>query len=174
MTSTIYLIKKVSIGNDTLQFDIIVNTISPDILFDYCYGELSYVGRDFHKIVFPTENVFPDHVYFLYYANEEKFTRLVEYKKFTHHKSPTTLIGMEVPSMNGKYYPMPIKKEMEKAEKYFNLMPDGVFSMGRAGSYRYLVDIDDCIEQSMELAQILKNGIERNHPVLLERWHKFE
>ena len=86
--------KKVSIGNDTLQFDIIVNTISPDILFDYCYGELSYVGRDFHKIVFPTENVFPDHVYFLYYANEEKFTRLVEYKKFTHHKSPTTLIGM--------------------------------------------------------------------------------
>jgi len=166
--------KKVSIGNDTLQFDIIVNTISPDILFDYCYGELPYVGRDFHKIVFPTENVFPDHVYFLYYANEEKFTRLVEYKKFTHHKSPTTLIGMEVPSMNGKYYPMPIKKEMEKAEEYFNLMPDGVFSMGRAGSYRYLVDIDDCIEQSMELAQILKNGIERNHPVLLERWHKFE
>ena len=76
--------------------------------------------------------------------------------------------------MNGKYYPMPIKKEMEKAEEYFNLMPDGVFSMGRAGSYRYLVDIDDCIEQSMELAQILKNGIERNHPVLLERWHKFE
>lgn len=166
--------KKVSIGNDTFQFDIIVNTISPDILFDHCYGELRYVGRDFHKIVFPTENVFPDHVYFLYYANEEKFTRLVEYKKFTHHKSPTTLIGMEVPSMNGKYYPMPIKKEMEKAEKYFKLMPNGVFSMGRAGSYRYLVDIDDCIEQSMELAQILKNGIERNHPVLLERWHKFQ
>jgi len=164
--------KKVSIGNDTLQFDIIVNTISPDILFDYCYGELPYIGRDFHKIVFPTEHVFPDHVYFLYYANEEKFTRLVEYKKFTHHKSPTTLIGMEVPSMKGKYYPMPIKKEMERAEKYFKLMPQGVYSMGRAGSYRYLVDIDDCIEQSMELTDIIKNGGEVNHPVLLERWQE--
>ena len=108
--------KTVFLEGDNYTFDIIVNTISPDILFDYCYGELPYIGRDFHKIVFPTENVFPDHVYFLYYANEEKFTRLVEYKKFTQHDSPTTLIGMEIPSKNGKYYPMPIKKEMEKAE----------------------------------------------------------
>jgi len=166
--------KTVIIDGNKKVYDIIVNTISPDILFDYCFGELKYIGRDFHKIVFPTEYVFPDHVYFLYYANNEQFTRLVEYKKFTHHKSTNSLIGMEIPSMNGKYYPMPIKLEMEKAEKYFSIMPDGVFSMGRAGSYRYLVDIDDCIEQSMELAQILKNGIERNHPVLLERWHKFQ
>ena len=166
--------KRVSINGENFQFDIIVNTISPDILFEYCFGELPYIGRDFHKMVFPTEHVFPDHVYFLYYANEEQFTRLVEYKKFTQHESPTTLIGMEIPSMNGKYYPMPIKKEMEKGEKYFNLMPDGVFSMGRAGSYRYLVDIDDCIEQAMELARVLKNGDGRGHPVLLERWQKFE
>jgi len=174
-------IEKYDISNKSVQikgvkheFDIIVNTISPDILFDYCYGELPYIGRDFHKIVFPTEHVFPEHIYFLYFANDEKFTRLVEYKKFTHHKSPTTIIGMEIPSMNGKYYPLPIKKEMEKAEKYFKLMPNGVYSMGRAGSYRYLVDIDDCIEQSMELAEVLKNGGSTNHPVLLERWRKFE
>ena len=166
--------KKIFIGEDSYKYDIIINTISPDILFDHCYGELPYIGRDFHKIVFPTEHVFPDHVYFLYYANDEKFTRLVEYKKFTHHKSPTSLIGMEVPSMNGKYYPMPIKKEMKKAQKYFDLMPDGVFSMGRAGSYRYLVDIDDCIEQSMELALIIKEGGDRSHPVLIDRWQKFE
>ena len=30
-------------------------------------------------------------------------------------------------------------------------MPDNVFSIGRAGSYRYQVDIDDCIEQAKEL-----------------------
>ena len=52
------------------------------------HGELPYIGRDLHKIVFPTEHVFPEHVYFLYYANDEKFTRIVEYKQFTHHKSP--------------------------------------------------------------------------------------
>jgi UDP-galactopyranose mutase len=32
------------------------------------------------------------------------------------------------------------------------LMPDGVFSIGRAGSYNYAVDIDNCIEQAMEIA----------------------
>ena len=166
--------KKVYLDGDPFTFDIIINTISPDILFDYCYGELPYIGRDFHKIVFPTENLFPDHVYFLYYANTEPFTRLVEYKKFTHHKSPTTLVGMEIPSKNGKYYPLPIKKEMEKAKKYFDLMPEGVFTMGRAGSYRYLIDIDDCIEQAMELAKILKSGSSGDHPVLIDRWQKFE
>ena len=104
----------------------------------------------------PVEHCFPEHVYFLYYANDEQFTRLVEYKKFTHHKSPTTLIGMEIPSTNGRHYPMPIKAEQARAQKYFDLMPEGVFSIGRAGSYRYDVDIDDCIEQAMDVAQKLK------------------
>ena len=63
---------------------------------------------------------------------------------------------------------------MRKAEKYFQLMPEGVFSIGRAGSYRYKVDFDDCIEQAMELARVIKNGDGRVHPVLLERWQKFE
>src|SRR6202023_902711 len=107
-----------------------VSTISPDQLFRNCYGELPYVGRDFHKIVLPTENAFPEHVYFLYYANDEKFTRLVEYKKFSHHKSPTTLIGMEIPSMNGKYYPLPMKSALAVAAKYHDEMPPEVFSLG--------------------------------------------
>ena len=166
--------KQVAINGEKYKFEVIVNTISPDILFEHCYGEMPFVGRDFHKIVFPSEYIFPENVYFLYYANDEQFTRLVEYKKFTHHKSSTTLIGMEIPSKNGKHYPLPFKSEMEKAEKYFQLMPEGVFSIGRAGSYRYKVDFDDCIEQSMELARVLKNGAGRDHPVLLKRWQKFE
>ena len=60
---------------------------------------------------------------------------------------------------------------MLKAQKYYDLMPPGVFSIGRAGSYRYLVDIDDCIEQAFELKRVMSenNGISR-HPVLLDRW----
>ena len=165
--------KRVHINGVEKKFDIIVNTISPDTLFDFCYGELPYIGRDFHKIVFPTENVFPENIYFQYYGGEEKFSRLVEYKKFTKHKSPTTLVGMEIPSENGKYYPIPIIKEMKVAEKYFQLMPEGVYSLGRAGSYRYQIDIDDCIEQAMELATILKEGGKYPHPVLLEKWREF-
>ena len=48
------------------MFDIIINTISPDILFDNIYGELPFIGRDIHKIVLPMEECFPDNVFFLY------------------------------------------------------------------------------------------------------------
>ena len=149
------------------KFDLIVNTIPPDMLFEQCHGELKFIGRDVHPIVFPTEHVFPEHVYFLYYANEEKFTRMVEYKKFTHHKSPTTLVGLEMVSMNGKHYPLPFKSEQALARKYFEMMPDHVYSTGRAGSYRYGLDIDDCIEQAMIMAQQIKEG-GRDYPVPME------
>jgi UDP-galactopyranose mutase len=163
--------KAIFLKGEKLKFDIVVNTISPDILFDNCYGKLPFLGREFHKIVFPTEFVFPENVYFLYYANDEKFTRLVEYKKFTHHKSKNTLIGMEIPTLDGgKHYPLPFKNEQRKAQKYLDLMPDGVFSIGRAGTYLYGVDIDDCIRQSMIMAKEIKDGIQSN-PVPGEEYH---
>lgn len=160
--------KSVVLGGESYSFDIIINTISPDILFNFSCGELPYIGRDFHAIVLPMEHCFPEHVYFLYYANDEQFTRLVEYKKFTHHESPTTLIGMEIPSLNGKYYPLPFRSELTKAQQYFAQMPTGVFSIGRNGSYRYSVDIDDCIEQAMAVADVLKQG-GQEHAVPLEK-----
>ena len=167
--------KSIYIKEKKHTYDYIVSTISPDTLFDACFGELAFMGRDVHLIVFPTEHVFPENVYFLYYPGNEKHTRLVEYKKFTHHKDKNSLIGIEYPSQNGKHYPLPLKHEMRKAQKYFDLMPKGVFSIGRAGSYRYLVDIDDCIEQAFELKRILteKNGVS-NHPVLLDRWNTID
>jgi UDP-galactopyranose mutase len=151
------------------SFDVVINAISPDELFGRCHGELKYIGRDFHKIVFPTEHVFPEHVYFLYYANDEAFTRLVEYKKFTHHKSPTSLVGMEIPSMNGRHYPLPFKADQELASKYFAMMPEHVYSIGRNGSYRYGLDIDDCIEQAMIMARQIKEG-GRDYPVPMDIW----
>tara|TARA_A100001015_G_C15029878_1_gene732602 strand:- start:2231 stop:3421 length:1191 start_codon:yes stop_codon:yes gene_type:complete len=164
--------KSIYIESEKYTYDLIISTISPDILFNNCFGELAYIGRDIHLMVFPSENVFPEHVYFLYYANKEQHTRLVEYKKFTNHKDKNTLIGMEVPSSNGRHYPVPIKEQMLVAKKYHDLMPDGVFSLGRAGSYRYLVDIDDCIEQAFELKRIVKEGFDNHHPVPLEQWQK--
>ena len=148
--------KAVWINGAKKKYDVIINTISPDILFENVYGELPYVGLDLQLLVLPMESCFPENVYFLYYANTEPFKRLVEYKRFTKHKSPTTLIGIEIPSMNGKYYPMPIKAERNKAEKYLSLLPEGVFSIGRFGKYMYEVDIDDCILHAMDVADKLK------------------
>ena len=78
----------------------IISTTSPDFLFENCFIELKYVGRDFFKIV-PTEHVLPKDVYFVYYPNEnEQQTRVTYFKKFTLHQSPSnSLITLEVPSI---------------------------------------------------------------------------
>ena len=161
-----------TINNKKKKFDIVISSISPDFFFNYKFGELKFIGRDFHKIVFPTENVFPRNVYFLYYANDEKFTRLVEYKKFTKHKSKTSLIGIEFPSKNGKHYPLPFKSEIRKSHKYLKLLPEWFFSIGRAGSYRYEVDIDDSIEQALEIDKIIKNN-NFYGAMPIKKWWKF-
>jgi len=145
--------KRVSFMGEWHAFDVIVNTISPDMLFEQCKGPLKYIGRDIHFFVLPIEHVFPENVYFLYYPNSEKFTRLVEYKKFTQYKAPTSLVSIEFPSLNGRYYPLPISSEYAVAQRYFDMMPDDVYSIGRAGSYLYKIDIDDCIGQAMDVTQ---------------------
>jgi len=149
--------KTVVLHGESKTYDIIINTISPDVLFNHCYGELPYVGREIYPIVLPVEFVMPAHVYFCYYAGKEQFTRIVEYKKFTQYKAPTTLITLEVPSRKNKLYPMPFEAEKAKAQKYFSEMPDGVFSIGRMGSYLYNVDIDDTIDHAMQVAAKLKS-----------------
>ena len=135
----------------------IINTISPDIIFNYEYGELKYIGRDLELIVFPSKEILPKNVYFLYYAGKENYTRIVEYKKLTKQnlEKETTLISIEYPSNNGKHYPLPFGNEVDKANRYLKKMPENMYSIGRAGSYDYGVDIDDCIEQVFELEKIL-------------------
>lgn len=163
--------KEIYVNNKLHKFDIIISTVSPDFFFKNKYGELPFIGRDFHKIVFPSKNIFPKNVYFLYYANNEKFTRLVEYKKFTKHKSNTTLVGMEIPSKNGRHYPVPFKKEIKKSHKYLKQFPKWFFSIGRAGTYRYEVDIDDCIEQAMEIKKIILDDNYENALPLKKWWN---
>ncbi len=150
--------KTVVIDGEKRTYDAIVNTASPDLVMDNAFGELPYIGRDFIKFVLPIAHAFPKDVYFLYYASDEPFTRLVEYKQFTriNYDAESTIIGMEIPSKNGRYYPLPLKSEYERAQKYFDAMGENVFSIGRAGSYQYRVDVDDCIAQAMDAVERLK------------------
>ena len=157
------------INNKKINYDIIINTIAPDTLFNYKLGKLKFIGRDLHTFVLPGKYAFPKDTFFIYFPNDEKFTRLVEYKKFTRHKSKNTLIGMEIPSSNGRFYPVPFKSEQKKAKKYFNIMPTWTYSIGRAGTYRYEVDIDDCIMQSLEIGKQIRNNIYKG-PIIGEQF----
>jgi UDP-galactopyranose mutase len=163
--------KSFYINNKIKKFDIVINTISPDFYFKKYRDSLRYIGRDFHKIVMPTENVLPKNVSFLYYPNDEMFTRIVEFKKMTLHKSKTSLLGLEIPSKNGKHYPIPFKSEIKKAFNFIDDFPKWFFSIGRAGTYRYAVDIDDCIEQAIEIGKIINND-DYSSPLPLKKWQE--
>ena len=50
-------------------------------------------------------------------------------------------------------------------------MKENVFSIGRNGSYRYSVDIDDCIEQALHVAELIKKN-EWENAIPLEKHRK--
>ena len=137
------------------KYDIIINTTPIDHLLDYTFGKLKYIGRDITFLILPVEFALPKDVYFSYYCGNEKYTRVVEYKKFSQHKSPNTLISLEYPSDKGRLYPMPTKPERERAKKYFDLVGDNFYSIGRIGAFNYRYDIDDAIEQVIKLTKNL-------------------
>jgi UDP-galactopyranose mutase len=144
---------RVKIHGEWATYDMIISTISPEVILNNAFGPLRWIGRDFFKIVLPVKEVFPKDIYFIYYANEEPFTRAVDYKKFYRNESESTLIGLEIPSMRNKLYPYPIGESKAIAQKYFDAIPKNVYSIGRAGSYEYRIDIAGAIKQSMELVQ---------------------
>ena len=56
-------------------------------------------------------------------------------------------------------------------KKYFEKMPKWTYSIGRAGTYRYEVDIDDCILQSLQIYDQIKSG-KYNGPIVGEKFKK--
>jgi len=145
---------RVKIDGQWRSYDIIITTLSPEVILNNRYGELRWAGRDFFKIVLPVKEALPKEIYFLYYANDEPFTRIVEYKKFYDYDSPTTLLGVEIPSNKNKLYPFPMRRDQDLAQKYQDDLPEKVFSIGRNATYRYL-DVGMILDQCMELVKKL-------------------
>ena len=140
---------RVRIAGEWHQYDLIVSTVSPEVILKNALGPLRWAGREFLKIVLPVEHCFPKDVYFLYYAGSEPFTRIVEYKKFYRYDAPTTLIGIEIPSTKNKLYPFPMADDIARHKRYTDAAGNNVIWIGRNGSYRYL-DVGLIIEQCME------------------------
>ena len=143
------------INNEWHKFDVIINSTPIDHLLEYCHGKLKYIGRDITFLILPVEFALPKDVYFTYYCGNEKYTRVVEYKKFTQYKSPHTLISLEYPSERGRLYPMPTEPERNRAQKYFKMVNEDFFSIGRIGAFNYRYDIDDAIEQAISITKQL-------------------
>jgi len=146
--------KTVYLDGEALQADIIISTIALDDLLQNQFGPLKYMGRDFYPIVLPIEHIFRDHHHFIHYPNEERYTRIVEYKNLTQHKSSDTLLVMEIPSHRNKLYAYNTKPEQERAKRYLDNLPHGVYAVGRLGTYQYL-NIGQCFEAVWKLMEQL-------------------
>lgn len=144
--------RRVRVADGWHAYDLVVSTISPEILLNNAFGPLRWMGRELWKIVLPVAEVFPTNVYSLYYASAEPFTRIVEYKKFYRNQSASTLIALEIPSTKNKLIPFPARADQDMAARYLAALPAGVFSIGRAGRYDYGVGIDASIQQARDLA----------------------
>jgi len=141
--------RTIHLDKEKLTADLIVSTISPDEMFAYAHGRLPYAGRSMLLLPLPAEYVFPKDICFLYYAGDEPYLRIVEYKKLTGYKSPVSLLGIEQPCPGGKDYPMLFKAEIERAESYVKALPKAVLSVGRLGSYRYMT-LSNILDQAFE------------------------
>lgn len=151
---------RVALGGEWLDFDLIVNSLSPDVIGQGEFGQLPFIGRDLTRVMLPVENALPPNVYFAYYAGKEPYTRVTEYKKFTKHRDQSsTLISLEYPSHSNRLYPLPTSAARAQARRYFDSFPPAVVNVGRAGTYDYAVDVDDCIIQAFALAERVKQGL---------------
>lgn len=133
-----------------LEGDILVSSIPIEELCDNKFGELPYAGRDFIPFVLPCKEICPGNVRFLHYTQHEPYTRIVEYKKLTQYEADDTLLVMELPSKNGKLYPYMIKKYLNRAKEYMESLPEGVYTTGRLGTYRYST-IEQTIAQAFDV-----------------------
>ena len=62
------------------------------------------------------------------------------------------------------------RREMELALDYHNMVPENVRFSGRVSYKRYMVDIDDCIEQALHFSHWLKGGASyEGHSVLMKK-----
>ncbi|MBI4994113.1 FAD-dependent oxidoreductase [Candidatus Peregrinibacteria bacterium] len=134
--------------------DVIINTIHVDTLLKYTFGELRYYGRKLLKVVVPVEYSFPEDVTWIHYSGNEPFTRITEFKKITDHKASDTLLGIEIPSVKNRLYPVQSKSEFKKYEQYKSLFPKNFYSIGRLGTFKYK-GIEDVIRESLDLSKTL-------------------
>ncbi|MFQ5692235.1 MAG: FAD-dependent oxidoreductase [Nitrospinota bacterium] len=145
---------RVEVEGGEFRGDVVINTIYPDLLFDFCFGRLRFSGRTFLPFVLPVEQAMPDDVTWVHYSGDEAFTRITEFKKITGYESPHTLLGMEIPSEEGRYYPVQVKEEIERFKRYQELFPPHFYSIGRLGRFKYQ-GIPESIGDGIDVAEAI-------------------
>ncbi len=100
------------------------------------------------------------------YPNDYDFTRIVEYKHFTHQQHPQTTISKEYsceyePGINEPYYPVPNPQNQSIYAKYQQeaaaMEEKGIYFVGRLANYKYF-NMDQAFKNALDLFEKLSKG----------------
>jgi UDP-galactopyranose mutase len=150
--------------------DFIVNTASLDRIFGEKFGTLKYSGYDItpvivkHSYFHPKNIATGDHYSMVYYPEKSvSYTRITEYKNFNNKKTNTiwknrTIISIETPSNNVKFYPFMDGENEERLKKYLKYLAKypKLVSLGRLGLYKYTT-LDTTTAQVMRFINVFNS-----------------
>jgi UDP-galactopyranose mutase len=146
------------------QYTHVFNSMSIDVYYDYCYGELPYRSIIFNDIHLPQPN--SSHCPVINFTHYGKETRVIEWKNFPNHGTiaNVTTLTYETPvdykkNNNERYYPIKDREGKNRIiyDKYKSIPNKKVTFIGRCGMYVY-IDIDQAIASSMETAKKFIQG----------------
>jgi UDP-galactopyranose mutase len=162
--------KKIFFENNEFK-GILFHTGAVDELLDFKYGKLPYRSLD---LIFETVNsefYQPNSV--VNYPNDEKFTRITEFKHFMPSynvkKQNRTIILKEYPQQydSGKtqepYYPIVNETNIKIYNEYFAAFNNlkNIFLCGRLADYKYY-NMDTVIERALKIADHINNFLYDN------------
>jgi len=126
-----------------------------DQFFENKFGKLQYRSLQFEFETVQTESYQVAPV--VVYPNTEKFTRVVEYKKLTGQKHPSTTVSREYSTWEGDpYYPVPNQQNQDLYEKYKQeaqrVEENGgnIYFVGRLANYKYF-NMDQAFKNALDL-----------------------
>lgn len=139
-----------------------------DEFFDFCFGKLPYRSLHFKHEVHGTSVFQPAPV--VNYPNEQRYTRITEFKYLTGQQHPKTAIVYEYPRAEGDpYYPVPRPENAELYKKY-KAMADSVphvHFVGRLATYKYY-NMDQVTAQALAtFDELMRNRAPRQTSVVV-------
>ena len=140
------------------KYQAIIYTGPIDTFFQYCFGKLQYRSLRFEWVHKPDVQYFQSSVQ-CNYPNDQEYTRIVESKHITKVQGVGTTLCYEYPSSQGEpYYPMPLKLQQEKYQRYLELAKQEekkdhpMYFLGRLAEYKYY-NMDHIFLRAMNVAQ---------------------
>lgn len=138
------------------EADCCVYTGELDRFFEYKYGRLEYRSVRLEFRTYEKESF--QEVAVVNYPDENEWTRITEFKKFTFEKSPFTTVCYEYPDAHGEpFYVVPSSQNGQMRAKYMEevekLEQTGRYIfIGRLAEYKYY-NMDDVIEAAINKVQ---------------------